>query len=79
MQVVGVLLVFALMVAPAATAMRLTRRVASGVALSVVLAVGIAWLSLVLAFLTDWPTSFWITGLGGLAYFATLVVTRRRR
>ena len=71
MQIVGVLLVFALMVAPAATALRLTRRVGSGVALSVVLAVAIAWVSLVLAFLTDWPTSFWITALGGLAYFAT--------
>ena len=31
-------------------------------------AVGIAWLSLLLAYFTDWPTSFWITGLGGLAY-----------
>jgi zinc/manganese transport system permease protein len=79
MQVVGVLLVFALMVAPAATAMRLTRRVASGIVLSVVLAVGIAWLSLVFAYLSDWPTSFWITALGGLAYFATLLSTRRRR
>jgi zinc/manganese transport system permease protein len=71
MQIVGVLLVFALMVAPAATAMRLTRRVATGIAASIALALGIAWLSLVLAFLTDWPTSFWITALGGLAYFAS--------
>jgi len=76
MQIVGVLLVFALMVAPAATAIRLTRRVATGIAASIALAVGIAWLSLVLAFLTDWPTSFWITALGGLAYFASSL--RRR-
>ncbi|HVX83056.1 MAG TPA: metal ABC transporter permease [Devosiaceae bacterium] len=78
MQIVGVLLVFALMVAPAATAMRLTRGVASGVAVSVLLAVGIAWASLVLAFLTDWPTSFWITALGGAAYFLTLNTGTRR-
>jgi zinc/manganese transport system permease protein len=78
MQIVGVLLVFALMVAPAATAMRLTRGVASGVAVSVLLAVGIAWASLVLAFLTDWPTSFWITALGGAAYFLTLKTGTRR-
>jgi zinc/manganese transport system permease protein len=25
-------------------------------------------LSLLLAYFTDWPTSFWITALGGLAY-----------
>jgi zinc/manganese transport system permease protein len=79
MQIVGVLLVFALMVAPAASAMRVTRRVGSGVAVSILLAVGIAWASLVLAFLTDWPTSFWITALGGLAYFVTTLAARRRR
>ena len=67
-QIVGVLLVFALMVAPAATAIRLTRTFAAGVVLSVVLAVAIAWLALLLAYYTDWPTSFWITALGGLAY-----------
>jgi zinc/manganese transport system permease protein len=67
-QIVGVLLVFALMVAPAATALRLTRRFATGIALSVGLAVAIAWLSLLLAYFTDWPTSFWITLLGGVAY-----------
>jgi zinc/manganese transport system permease protein len=78
MQIVGVLLVFALMVAPAATAMRLTRGVASGVSASVLLAVGIAWASLVLAFLTDWPTSFWITALGGAAYFLTIKTGTRR-
>jgi zinc/manganese transport system permease protein len=67
-QIVGVLLVFALMVAPAATALRLTRTFAAGIGLSVALAVIIAWVSLLLAYFTDWPTSFWITALGGLAY-----------
>ena len=67
-QIVGILLVFALMVAPAATALRLTRRFATGMALSIGLAIGIAWISLLLAYATDWPTSFWITGLGGLAF-----------
>jgi zinc/manganese transport system permease protein len=78
MQIVGVLLVFALMVAPAASAVRVTRRVGTGVAVSILLAVGIAWAGLVLAFLTDWPTSFWITALGGLAYFVTTLAARRR-
>lgn len=67
-QIVGVLLVFALMVAPAAAALRLTRHFLTGFLLAIGLAVGIAWLSLLLAYFTDWPTSFWITGLGGFAY-----------
>lgn len=67
-QIVGVLLVFALMVAPAATALRLTSGVAAGVLASIAIAVFIAWISLSLAFLTDWPTSFWITALGAAAY-----------
>jgi zinc/manganese transport system permease protein len=67
-QIVGVLLVFALMVAPAATALRLTTQFWSGIALSVALAIGQAWLGLALAFATDWPTSFWIATLGGGVY-----------
>jgi zinc/manganese transport system permease protein len=79
-QIVGVLLVFALMVAPAATALRMTRTFGAGIGLSIALAVIIAWLSLLLAYFTDWPTSFWITALGGLAYaLSHLPVWLRRR
>lgn len=69
-QIVGVLLVFALMVAPAAAAMKLARRIGTGIALSAAIAVAIAWASLALAYLTDWPTSFWITALGATCYAA---------
>jgi zinc/manganese transport system permease protein len=72
-QIVGVLLVFALMVGPAAAAQRLTSHLWLGVALSVVLALIDAWGGLTLAFYTDWPTSFWITAVSGLVYFATLL------
>ncbi|MER9397136.1 metal ABC transporter permease [Mesorhizobium sp. M0615] len=75
-QIVGVLLVFALMVAPAATALRLTSGVGAGVLTSIALAVIIAWISLTLAFLTDWPTSFWITALGAAAYVVIGMVRR---
>lgn len=68
MQIVGVLLIFALLVAPAAAALRLTRSVAAGVSVSIALALAIAWLSLTLAYFSNWPTSFWITALGALAF-----------
>jgi zinc/manganese transport system permease protein len=75
-QIVGVLLVFALMVAPAATALRLTQGVLAGIVVSMALAVTIAWISLSLAFLTDWPTSFWITALGTSAYLLSGIAQR---
>jgi zinc/manganese transport system permease protein len=67
-QIVGVLLVFTLMVGPAASAQRLTTRFWSGIALSVALALGEAWLGIALAYETDWPTTFWITALSSTMY-----------
>ncbi len=67
-QIVGVLLVFALMVGPAATAQRVTARLGMGLLLAACLALAEAWLGLALAWWTDWPTSFWITALSGAAY-----------
>ncbi len=75
-QIVGVLLVFTLMVGPAAAAMNLTRRLPLGVALSAGLAIAEAWGGLTLAFYTDWPTSFWITALSGIVFFGA-AATRR--
>jgi zinc/manganese transport system permease protein len=74
-QIVGVLLVFALMVGPAAAAQRLTTRFWQGIGLSVALALGEAWLGLVLAYETDWPTSFWITTLSGGVYLLAVLAS----
>jgi zinc/manganese transport system permease protein len=68
-QIVGVLLVFALMVGPAATAQQLANRVATGLVLSVAFALVEAWAGISLAFYTDWPSSFWITALSAGVYF----------
>jgi zinc/manganese transport system permease protein len=72
-QIVGVLLVFALMIGPAATAQRLTKNVASGLALAAALALADAWFGLTLAFYTDWPTSFWIAALSAAGYFLAIL------
>ncbi|HVC59280.1 MAG TPA: metal ABC transporter permease [Acetobacteraceae bacterium] len=72
-QIVGVLLVFTLMVGPAAAAQRLTGGVGKGVALSATLALFEAWGGIALAYVTDWPASFWITVLSAAIYLlATL-------
>jgi zinc/manganese transport system permease protein len=72
-QIVGVLLVFTLMVGPAASAQRLTTRIWSGIALSVTIALGEAWLGLALAYETDWPATFWITALSSALYVLTML------
>ncbi|HZS63710.1 MAG TPA: metal ABC transporter permease [Xanthobacteraceae bacterium] len=77
-QIVGVLLVFALMVGPAAAAQQLTTSVLSGLLLSALLAVAEAWLGIALAFYSDWPTSFWISTLSVAIYLLALVPGRWR-
>lgn len=75
-QVVGVLLVFTLLVAPAAAAHRLASGLGGGVALSAGLAVTQTWAGLALAYATDWPVSVWITALGGAAYLLACLSVR---
>jgi zinc/manganese transport system permease protein len=68
-QIVGVLLVFALMVGPPATAQRLASGLWSGIALSAAIALVEAWLGIAMAYETDWPVSFCISLLSALGYF----------
>ena len=75
-QIVGVLLVFALMVGPAAAAQRFTTSVTSGIVLSALLALIEAWIGITLAYYTDWPSSFWIVALSVAVYLISLLNTR---
>jgi zinc/manganese transport system permease protein len=77
-QVVGVLLVFALMVGPAAASSHLTSRLAWGMGLAVLLAVAQTWLGIALAYLTNWPTTFWIVLLSCVVYFISVAWRRVR-
>jgi zinc/manganese transport system permease protein len=70
--------VFTLMVGPPAAAQLLTRRLGTGVALSAGLALAQAWLGIVVAFYTDWPTSFWITALSALVYAGAIALAHAR-
>ena len=62
-QVVGILLVFTLLVGPPASALCCTRRFWKGLGLSVLIGVVMVWLGIMLAYVTDWPVSFWISAL----------------
>ncbi len=71
-QIVGVLLVFTLMVGPAAAAQNVSRRLWAGIFLAAGLSFAEAWGGLTLAWYTNWPTSFWITALSGIVFLASL-------
>jgi zinc/manganese transport system permease protein len=67
-QVVGVLLIFALMVTPAAIAQRLTTKPVRAVLVSVVVALLATWLGLFIAFYEPYPVSFFITSIVFVLY-----------
>ncbi len=62
-QITGALLVFALLVTPAATAQRLTPRPGVGIVLSVGIALAVTWLGLTLAYYSVYPVGFFVTSL----------------
>ncbi len=68
-QITGVLLVFALLVAPAGIARELTARVGLGLALSVALGLAIAWVGLGLSYFTNYSPGFFVTSIA-LVLFA---------
>jgi zinc/manganese transport system permease protein len=67
-QVVGTLLIFALLVAPGACALQLTARPAHALALTVVLSLLFTWTGLAVAYFTIYPVGFFITTLAFAAY-----------
>ena len=80
-QVVGVLLIFALLVTPPAIAERLTVRPPAVIALSAALAVAFTWLGLAIAYYAPYPVSFFITSIAFATYLGARGVdaVRQRR
>jgi zinc/manganese transport system permease protein len=67
-QITGALLVFALLVAPAAAARELTPRIGLGLALSVAIGLLVTWVGLGLAYFTNRPVGFLVTTIAFAAY-----------
>ncbi len=77
-QVVGVLLIFSLLVTPAAIADRLTSRPYSAMAVSVGIAVACTVVGLAIGFYVTVPVSFLITSLAFASYLAVRIAPRLR-
>jgi zinc/manganese transport system permease protein len=82
-QITGSLLVFALLVMPAATAQRLTARPVLGLSLSVLIGLVVTWLGLAMAYYSPYPMGFYITsfafGLYLVSFVARYILDRRSR
>jgi zinc/manganese transport system permease protein len=74
-QVVGVLLIFALLVTPAAIAQDITTRPAVAAAVAVALALIFTWVGLAVGYFTPYPVGFFITTLA----FGTYALVRGGR
>ncbi|NYJ05128.1 metal ABC transporter permease [Petropleomorpha daqingensis] len=78
-QVVGTLLLFALVVTPAATALRLTARPVAVAGIAVAIALGSVWLGLVLSAMVNLPPSFFVVAVAVAVWLVVLALTGRRR
>ena len=70
-QVVGVLLIFALLILPAASALQLTPQPSRAILYSILIAIACVWIGLVIGFYLPYPPSFFITSLAFLSYLLT--------
>jgi zinc/manganese transport system permease protein len=77
-QITGTLLVFALMVVPAATAQTITARPAISLLLAVVFAFAATWLGLVAAYYSPYPLGFFVTTFAFAGYVLALLCRTAR-
>jgi zinc/manganese transport system permease protein len=84
-QITGALLVFALLVMPAATAQQITSRPKTSFAITILLGLAIVWLGLAAAYFSVYPVGFFMTTFGFAGYVLAVAgrialtrITRRR-
>jgi zinc/manganese transport system permease protein len=75
-QIVGILLVFTLVIAPAGIALRLCRSFWAGMITAIILGVIGVWAGILLDCITGRPATFWITGLFFTLYLLSEGYTR---
>ncbi len=75
-QIVGALLVFVLLVGPAAMSIQLVHRLWPGLLLSMALSVAFSIAALGLSFYSNWPVSVWLTILVFVGYSLVCLVKR---
>ncbi len=77
-QITGALLVFALLMMPAATAQRLTPRPVASLVLTVVIGWAVTWAGLIAAYYSPYPIGFYVTSFAFAAYLAAHLAAHAR-
>ncbi len=77
-QITGVLLVFAVLVAPPAAAQQLTSRPLAGLLLGILFALLVVWLGLCAAYFSPWPVGFYTTTFAFAVYVIARLIGSRR-
>ncbi len=77
--VVGALLMFSLMIGPAAAARALTARPGLAMTLSVVIALVTVWVGIVVSYQTNWPLGFFVGVAGGVFFLGGRAYAAARR
>lgn len=78
-QITGALLVFALLVMPAAAAQRLTPHPAAGLVLTVLIGWAVTWAGLIAAYYSPYPIGFYVTSFAFAVYLACHAAAAARR
>ena len=77
-QVTGPLLVFALLVMPAAAAQALTTRPLASLAASVAIGLGVVWVGLGLSYFSVYPPGFYVAAVAFVAYLLARILAAAR-
>jgi zinc/manganese transport system permease protein len=77
-QITGSLLVFALLVLPAATAQQLTTQPVLALLVSITIGVTVIWLSLMVAYHQPYPLGFFVTTFAFIGYIAARLARSMR-
>jgi zinc/manganese transport system permease protein len=78
-QITGVLLVFALLLMPAASAQAITARPGLSLALTVAIGLAVVWLGLGIAYFSIYPAGFFVTSISFAVYLAAQATAWARR
>ena len=73
---VGILLVFALLIGPPATAIRLVHQPLRAIILAIILGLAYTWLGILLGGNSPWPVSFFITALSFGVYLPVRLLSK---
>ncbi|OXC78055.1 metal ABC transporter permease [Caballeronia sordidicola] len=79
LPIVGALLVFSLMIGPAAAARAFTDRPILAVNLSVIISLVVVWSSIALSYVLNWPIGFFVGTLAAMTYVLGRLWTITRR